>query len=327
MTLISLQRLAPRPLFEAIVVCNLESDPSLEELPQKFPNVQFLCSGQLGASRARNQAARSAKGEFLLFLSDDVRLHDPHLLQKYESSFALNSDASLIGGAYIENNSEFLYQAYASIRDNRQNSSSINEHSQSLGLLSGNFCVRREVFDCGLHFDEVILENGAESEFATRLYRLGYKIYFDPELKVLHFGSNKNILKKLFYKGYGEAKMLDSGANLSLSHNQRSAGDLFSLLLQFVAEIGNLKYQYEALNLKTNSKILGKVFFFLRVPLKMIIGIFPRIFRWSVPATWTPIFLKHALPLRAKIWRLSNAQFDRNLLPTVKSHGPKNLST
>ncbi|HEU0047852.1 MAG TPA: glycosyltransferase family 2 protein, partial [Nitrososphaera sp.] len=65
----------PREQLEIIVVDNGSSDGSTDMLRSEFPQVRVIENEtNLGFSRAANQAAAEAKGEYLAFLNNDMRV-------------------------------------------------------------------------------------------------------------------------------------------------------------------------------------------------------------------------------------------------------------
>lgn len=71
--LVSLRAAALEVPLEVIVVDNASTDRSAEMVAQEFPEVQLLRNGRnIGFSRANNQAARQARGQYVLFLNNDT---------------------------------------------------------------------------------------------------------------------------------------------------------------------------------------------------------------------------------------------------------------
>ncbi|MDO4321356.1 MAG: glycosyltransferase family 2 protein [Lachnospiraceae bacterium] len=73
--------------FEVIVVENNSKEPKTfavyKELPEKFPGTRVITrEGEFNFSAVNNQAAREAKGEYLLLLNNDTEVLEPHWLEE-----------------------------------------------------------------------------------------------------------------------------------------------------------------------------------------------------------------------------------------------------
>jgi hypothetical protein len=92
---------------EVIVIDNSEDDPGLQILKESYPKAQFIFNpSNVGFSKANNQAAKIARGDFLIFLNPDTILSNQaiHSMHGYFCSHpqigalgpkVLNPDGSL----------------------------------------------------------------------------------------------------------------------------------------------------------------------------------------------------------------------------------------
>ncbi len=70
---------------EVIVVDNASSDQSVMAIQQNYPKVILLCNLEnVGFAKANNQAARVARGQYLLLLNSDAFVHEGAILSLVE---------------------------------------------------------------------------------------------------------------------------------------------------------------------------------------------------------------------------------------------------
>ena len=86
---------------EIFIVDNGSTDETASTLPREFPQIKFIRSEKnLGFARARNLAAKSAHGEFLLQLNSDAR-PAPDSLEKCAAWMRANPDCAVAGGQLL----------------------------------------------------------------------------------------------------------------------------------------------------------------------------------------------------------------------------------
>lgn len=92
-------QLADRPDRELIVVDDASNDPAYPALAARYPGQMRLLTQpkNAGPSAARNEGARIARGEYLIFTDDDC-VAPPYWLDWFENIVTQNPDADLIGG-------------------------------------------------------------------------------------------------------------------------------------------------------------------------------------------------------------------------------------
>jgi GT2 family glycosyltransferase len=94
-----LPQLADRPDRELIVVDDASNDPAYPALAARYPGQMRLVTQpkNAGPSAARNEGARIARGEYLIFTDDDC-VAPPYWLDWFDNIVTQNPDVDLIGG-------------------------------------------------------------------------------------------------------------------------------------------------------------------------------------------------------------------------------------
>lgn len=172
---------------ELIVVVDGSTDGSAEAaraVPMPFP-VTVLEQPNAGAAAARNHGARYARGEYLLFLDDDM-VADPRLLIEHDAVLGAGADAA-VGHIPLHPDSPPTLLTPGVERWVRQRHARLTRtHGQlALGdLLTGQLSVRAEVFAAAQGFDEHFNAGGSfgaeDTDFLHRLLRSGAVVRYAP---------------------------------------------------------------------------------------------------------------------------------------------------
>ena len=186
--------------YEVIVVDNasLEAAAALAAYRDRL---KVVCNKEnLGFTRANNRGVAEAHGEYLLFLNSDTKISpdtlslligfaDAHPQAGAVGPLVLNGDGSfqLSFGRPFSLFSEFWQKTVSSPRASLANPKKFK--TREVGWVSGCcLLTRREYFPGGKVFDEKIFLYFDDSELCTRLRKMGKKIYFFPEARIVHFG-------------------------------------------------------------------------------------------------------------------------------------------
>lgn len=127
-----IQDLSP-DLFEVIVTDDALSNDSSESLSRDFPWVIYKRGPQKGPAANRNSGAKSARGEWLIFLDDDC-LPQPSFLSAYIEAIKENPDYSVFEGRTLAERPKTRLDEEAPI----------NDHGGF--LWSCNFLIKRTLF-------------------------------------------------------------------------------------------------------------------------------------------------------------------------------------
>lgn len=186
-----------------------------------FQLIHFQHFGK-GPCISRNDAADKSSNEILIFLDDDARIETNFIeeitrpILENKTSVCSGSVCNLDGTVVykIDANSHWFYKLTVVPK---------KEVEECYYTPAGCIAILRETFYEIGKFNQYFDPNGAgeDREFAVRLVRNGYKIFFNPKAKLLHIGApnggrrnDKNTTLKfqknigfIIYKYYGLKKL------------------------------------------------------------------------------------------------------------------------
>lgn len=195
---------------EVFVVDNNSFDGSCEMVKQKFPQVILIENKiNLGFSKANNQAMRLAKGEYILLLNPDTVVEEP-TFEKTVKFMDSHPNAGGLGVYMIDGKGNFLpeskrglptpwvafYKIFGlskifkhSKKFNRYHLGNLPENEvNEIEILSGAFMLmRKETLDKIGLLDEQFFMYGEDIDLSYRIIKGGYKNYYYPETKIIHY--------------------------------------------------------------------------------------------------------------------------------------------
>jgi len=151
-----------------------------------------------GRCKAKNEAARKARGEILLFLDDDVEIEDKNYFNIISSDFSGKHIGAVSAREIkLKKTSPLKKKIFGkkigkitTLGDVISNFDSNPGRKIFVGALPGcNFAVRKNVFFEIGGFDEnydIGTAYREETDLQIRIKRLGYKLVFDPRTYVIH---------------------------------------------------------------------------------------------------------------------------------------------
>ena len=171
--------------WEVLIVTN---DPQESEWPEET-RIKMLSSGRVGPAEKRDQAARQARGEYLVFLDDDS-YPEPNLLSVAVEAFE-EGHAAIGGPAVTPESDSFLQQVSGAVFSSRLTGGS-PERYRPVGKPrmvddwpSVNLMVRRDVFLSVGGFDSPYWP-GEDTFLCLKLAEAGYEVQYRPDLVVWH---------------------------------------------------------------------------------------------------------------------------------------------
>jgi GT2 family glycosyltransferase len=205
----SLHRQPQGVRLETIVADNASTDGSADMIEREFPEVILHRNPtNVGFARANNQAARKARGRFLLFLNNDTVVPAGALSRLLDYALA-HPEVGMVGPRLRDG------EGKPQVSYRRRPTASTLLHRTSLlrwtGLLRGAYrryrrqhfdaettrpvevlmgaamlLPRTIFFDCG-EWDEDFTFGGEDLDLSTRVGR-HYQIVYHPSVEIIHFG-------------------------------------------------------------------------------------------------------------------------------------------
>ncbi len=195
---------------EIFVVDNNSVDGSTEMIKEKFPNVHLIeNTDNPGFSIANNQAIRIAKGKYVLLLNPDTVVeHDT--FQKTISFMDEHPEAGGLGVKMVDGKGHFLpeskrglptpavafYKIFGLSKLFPKSKTFAQYHLGHLDkdeihevdILAGAFMLmRKETLDKVGLLDETFFMFGEDIDLSYRITKGGYKNYYFPEARIIHY--------------------------------------------------------------------------------------------------------------------------------------------
>ena len=212
--------------FEIIVIDNVSSDDTIK-LVQNLtsvgsrPKFKFILNkDNVGFSIANNQGIKaSSKSHYVLFLNPDTIVYEKTIdgmidfMDKNSDAGAATCFVELKNGGLDDSchrgfptlaRSLFYFTGLSKIFPKSKFFSGYNmtylnlAKTHEIDALAGSFMiVRRNVGERLGWWDEDFFFYGEDIDFCFRIKKLGYKIYFVPDFKVLHYKGVSSGIKKV----------------------------------------------------------------------------------------------------------------------------------
>ncbi|MCY4644434.1 MAG: glycosyltransferase [Bacteriovoracales bacterium] len=213
-----MEELDPFDSIEVLFIINGDDEKTkiyLEGLRDK--RLVILHCAQKSPAHARNKAVEKARGDWLLFLDDDVRLPKHYLTKALKTLNTHGPD--VLGGPEMGYPAESSFQkAYSFCQSHPLvTGHTHHRHHQSGSLRKGDeheliLChlwIKREIFEEGLRFNDLYYRN-EENVLLSELKRGQKKIVYDPKLYVYHFKKDRisKVIQSTFLSGVYRIKSI-----------------------------------------------------------------------------------------------------------------------
>jgi GT2 family glycosyltransferase len=194
--------------YEIIVADNYSDDFDSPTLKKNYPMINFIINEKnFGYSKANNQCAKKAKGNYILFLNPDITL-TPACAKTMIDFLNENKEAGAVSGKFLNHDGSLqrFYRRFPTVPymighatcftklfpDNKftqdyeyrierfENITEVDQPGTSL------FMIRHQLFSEIGGFDEQLPIFFNDADLCKRIYDKGYKIYILPEAKAYH---------------------------------------------------------------------------------------------------------------------------------------------
>jgi len=208
---------------EVFVVDNASSDGSVEMLRREFPDIKVIENKEnTGFAKANNQALRQARGEYITLLNPDTIVHE-NTFETLVAFMEKTPDAGMAGCKVLNPDgtiqlacrrsfptpwialTRLLGLSYLFPKNplfGRYNLTYLPEDEvAAVEAISGSFMMLRRsaLRDVGF-LDETFFLYGEDLDWCFRVNESGWKIYYFPDAKIIHFkgeSSKQNRLDNL----------------------------------------------------------------------------------------------------------------------------------
>lgn len=189
---------------ELIVVDNASVDGSTEMTASEFPEAKLIMNIQnLGFSKGNNIGLAQAQGRYLLCLNSDTLIQPGALAALIEfmeshpdagaiGPMLLNEDGSLQPSGRALPNAFTVFLGMSKLYRfwsndfYHQRGRDYNKVQEVQEISGAALCVRREAYEMTRGFDENLWAYYEDVDWCVRIAKVGYKIYFVPQAKILH---------------------------------------------------------------------------------------------------------------------------------------------
>jgi GT2 family glycosyltransferase len=203
---------------EIILVDNASTDSTVEILRNKFPDILLKENREnVGFAAAVNQAVSYSNREYILLLNPDTIIKE-NFIEKIFSSMQKYPDASIVGVKLVDEKKKHHPSAWKKISLMTIFVEMFFPYNLSIKLVTEQpvkpsrvqnvsgacMLIRRDVFKKLNGFDTRFFLYYEEIDFCMRANKKGYKVYYNPEIEVVHYTakSSSNDKEDFFFNLY-----------------------------------------------------------------------------------------------------------------------------
>ena len=304
--------------MEVFVVDNVSVDGSVEMVREKFPEVMLIANDKnVGFSIANNQAIRVSKGEYVLLLNPDTVVEED-TFSKCIDFMDSHPDAGALGCKMIDGSGKFLpeskrgfpspwvafYKTFGlssifpkSKKFNHYHLGYLdNEETHEIEILAGAFMfMRKTTLDKVGLLDEAFFMYGEDIDLSYRITEGGFKNYYFPETKIIHYKGESTKRGSLNYvKVFYNAMII-----FAKKHFKGKEARFFILMMQLAI--------YLRASITVFSNFFEKAYLPILDALFIFIGLFFLKDFWATsyfdnPDYYTSTFAQFNMPLYISIW-------------------------
>jgi len=186
---------------EVIVVDNASEDGSAEMVRSVFPQVRLIENTEnVGFARANNQAIRAGRGKYVLLLNSDT-IVQPGALDSIVRFADQHPEAGIVGGRLLNADGSLQpsWNEFPTLlselmgRNFRRRRPLVGESAYEVDWVGGAcLLAQREAIEAVGLLDENFFMYSEEADWCYRMIQNGWKVYYFPKAKVIHFGGGSS---------------------------------------------------------------------------------------------------------------------------------------
>lgn len=195
--------------YQIIIVDNGSSDDSVAMVKKDFPSVELVENKEnLGFTKGNNSARKIAVGKYVLFLNSDTKVF-PDTLETMVNFMELDKSIGISTCKVVLPNGKLYYAChrgfptpwnslcyFLGLPSNYNGSFWPTNTTHEIDACSGTFLlIRKDILDKIGWFDEDYFAYGEDIEMCYRVKELGFKVMFNPTVKILHYWGASSGLK------------------------------------------------------------------------------------------------------------------------------------
>ncbi len=186
------------PAFQVVVVDNGSKDGSPELIARRFPQVRIIVlASNTGFCHGVNVGIRASKTPYVILLNNDTKVAPDFVKALYDAirrkpdAFSVSAKMLMWDDERLVDDAGDRYCAlgWAYARGKGKPASMYQKPVEVFSACGGAAIYRREVFgEIGL-FDEAHFAYLEDLDIGYRAKLYGYRNYYEPSAKVIHYGS------------------------------------------------------------------------------------------------------------------------------------------
>lgn len=183
--------------FEIIVVDNASGDGTKEYLQKEERVTKIYNSKNVGFSKANNRAAKSAKGEILVFLNNDTEVQ-PGWIEGIEKIFNEEKNIGAVGVKMLFPDGKIQHAGVVISEDHiprhiyrlfPAKDPKVNKKREFQAVTAACIAIPKIVFEKIGGFDEGFTNGLEDVDLCLKIKKAGYRIVYQPESVVIHHES------------------------------------------------------------------------------------------------------------------------------------------
>ncbi len=177
------------PHLEVIVIDNASTDDSLSWLQSQSDVITIFNTTNRGASVARNQGTRMARGKYILYMDSDAEMRTPYGLHRLVEALEKNPKIGGISGVIYSDERCDTIWSWSTRMDweaNHDLEASLVPQSEIQALSTCFVLFRATLIKEVGGFDEYFFYLYEDADLCDRILKKGYELKVLPQVKIVH---------------------------------------------------------------------------------------------------------------------------------------------